>query len=120
MGRLSRPSLFIMALFPFDTQCIEVHSIIQIFKNSSAAPNKSSSITDLFVLSETMKRCYILFDFLQSLCLKFENLDVIASELRMVGLQGQLGPCELRPHQLKELLHRVQLLLTFPLLRMIS
>ena len=46
MGHLSWHTLFIMALFHFDTQCIEVHSINQfhIFKKSSSAPNKSAYI----------------------------------------------------------------------------
>ena len=67
--------------------------------------------------NEKVEVCDILFYFLQALCLEFKNLDVLASELRMMGIQWQLGPGELLAHQPEELLHRVQLLLTFPLLR---
>ena len=70
----------------------------------------------MLLAPKASKGAFYLFYFLQPLCLKFENLDVLASELGMVGLQRQLGPRELLAHQPEELLHRVQLLLTFPLL----
>ena len=49
MGHLSWHTLFIMALFHFDTQCIEVHSINQfhISKKSSSAPNRYAYIINL-------------------------------------------------------------------------
>ena len=57
------------------------------------------------------------FYFLHLFGFEFEDLYVFASKLRMVGLQWQLGPGELLIHQTEELLHRVQLLLTLPLLK---
>ena len=91
-------------------------SQICLFYRNNDSRRWKVEVCDILWAPKASKGSFFLFYFLQPLCLKFENLDVLASELRMVGLQRQLGPRELLAHQPEELLHRVQLLLTFPLL----